>query len=390
VLIRSITTLAVLCYLTMPILGQMQTSGIEFQYLNLNEALAKAKAENKLVFLDAYATWCGPCKRMDVETYPDSLVGAFHNERFVNIKLDMEKGSGLEVAKKYGIKAYPTLLYIDPNGNVEHKDAGFFESDKFIRIGEMAFDSINNYGAMQARFEAGDRDSTLLQNLVQHKYKVVDLSYITVAEEFAKTQKIWDSPEMRSFIFTYTNSAGSPLFEYLVEHKKDFYDQFGQGATFGKIENLVRDRSFDVENTTLEEMSRLFDLVYPKNSKELSSKYRLTYYRQKGDRRNYALSAIEHYKKFPSKDAHELNEVGTTFSRVIDDPKLLEQAIELTKKSIAIEDAHFNNDTLAALLLKVGDLQGAKYAAQKAINLARAAGEDPSYTIELLEVIKSH
>ncbi|MBT8218385.1 MAG: thioredoxin family protein [Bacteroidia bacterium] len=387
---KSITSLVILLLISIAVNGQLQQSGIHFEYLSLQEALSKAKADSKLVFVDGYATWCGPCKRMDAETFPNTDVASLFDSVFVNIKLDMEKGAGLEVAKKYGIKAYPTFLFLDPEGKVKHKDAGFFEAEDFIEVGKMAFDEANSLGALQRKFDEGNKDSMLLQRLVQLKYKIVDLSYMQVAEAFAETQKDWDTPEMRKFIFTYTNTAASPLFDYIVENKKDFNKQFGQGATFGKIENLVRDRSFDIENTSLGEMSRLFKLVYPKSAKELSSKYRMTFYRQQGDRQNYALSAIDHYQRFPSKDPQELNEVGVTFSRVINDPKLLEKAIELTRKSITIEDAHYNNDTLAALLFKKGDISGAKKAAEKAIALARSEGEDPSYTIELLDVIKSH
>ncbi len=140
-----------------------------------------------------------------------------------------------------------------------------------------------------------------------------------VALARAEVEENWDTDDLRSFIFKYANSAASPLFEYLVEHKDEFYDQFGEGSTFGKIEKLVRDRSFETEETSVEEMAQIFQLVYPKQAKELASKYRLSYFRQKGDRKNYAVSAIEHYKHFPSRDPQELNEVGSTFSRVIED-----------------------------------------------------------------------
>lgn len=363
--------------------------GIDFEELSLSEALEKAKSEGKEVFIDGYATWCGPCKRMDVTTFKDSLVGAAYNESFVSIKLDMEKDDGKEVAKRYRVKAFPTYIYLNTEGEVLHKGAGYFDTPKFLSLATTSADSVNRLGALQQQFETGNRDTSMLDVLLDQQFRLLDPHYMTVALARAKVDSNWDTDNMRSFIFKYANSAASPLFEYMVEQKDAFYDQFGQGATFGKIEKLVRDRSFEIEETTIEEMTRIFALVYPKQAKELASKYRLSYYRQKGDRRNYAASAVDHYKQFPSRDPEELNEVGSTFSRVIEDQIMLRKILPLVEKSVKIEDAFYNNDTLAALHFKLGNIEAAQKAAIKAIDLAKSAGEDSSYTQELLEAIKS-
>ncbi len=51
--------------------------GIQFEHITFAEGLAKAKAENKLIFVDAFTTWCGPCKMLTSKTFPDSAVGTF-------------------------------------------------------------------------------------------------------------------------------------------------------------------------------------------------------------------------------------------------------------------------------------------------------------------------
>ncbi len=80
---------------------EVGATGIEFQTLSLNDALAKAKKENKHVFIDVYATWCGPCKYLAKEIFPDSDLGEFMNEHFVSIQLDGEKGDGVMLMKKF-------------------------------------------------------------------------------------------------------------------------------------------------------------------------------------------------------------------------------------------------------------------------------------------------
>ena len=76
-----------------------------FQELSLEKALEKAKGEGKgkMVFIDSYTSWCGPCKIMAKEVLPLKEVGDFLNERFVCVKYDMEKGEGPEIAKKYRV-----------------------------------------------------------------------------------------------------------------------------------------------------------------------------------------------------------------------------------------------------------------------------------------------
>jgi len=65
------------------------SQGIEFFHGDWKDALAKAESEGKMLFVDAYTTWCGPCKKMASVVFPDPKVGAFFNEQFINIKIDI-------------------------------------------------------------------------------------------------------------------------------------------------------------------------------------------------------------------------------------------------------------------------------------------------------------
>ncbi|MCB6971015.1 MULTISPECIES: thioredoxin family protein [Butyricimonas] len=106
--------------------------GVNFEHLTFEEALAKAKAENKLVFMDCYTSWCGPCKYMTDNVFPREKAGNFFNPKFVSVKFDMEKGEGKELSKKFHIKAFPTFFIIRPDGTVQHKIVGGGDLDKII------------------------------------------------------------------------------------------------------------------------------------------------------------------------------------------------------------------------------------------------------------------
>lgn len=87
-----------------------KTDGVAFRELSFSEALKVAKAENKLLFVDCFTTWCGPCRKLSNVVFKDSLVADYFNSHFVNLKMDMEKGEGIEIKKKYEVRGYPTLL----------------------------------------------------------------------------------------------------------------------------------------------------------------------------------------------------------------------------------------------------------------------------------------
>ncbi len=115
-----------------------KTDGISFIEADWNKALAEAKALHKLIFLDAYTTWCVPCKMLKKTTFSDKATGDFFNKNFVNVAVDMEKGFGPHLLKKYGVDAFPTLLIINEHGEVVQFTRGFIPAEVLIEFGKDA------------------------------------------------------------------------------------------------------------------------------------------------------------------------------------------------------------------------------------------------------------
>mgnify|MGYP003310629162 CR=1 FL=1 len=82
------------------------------------QAVDYAKKEGKKIFLDCYTSWCGPCKKMARDVFPQAEVGEFMNPQFVSIKIDMEKGEGPELMKKLDVTAFPTFIVFNSEGKV--------------------------------------------------------------------------------------------------------------------------------------------------------------------------------------------------------------------------------------------------------------------------------
>jgi thioredoxin 1 len=111
-------------------------SGIQFTTISFQEALKLAKKEKKNIFLDAYASWCGPCKMLKRNVFTQQEVGDFFNKNFINMAIDMEQGEGPQLAQKYRVQAYPTLLFINDKGEVVGNAVGYHKAEDLIAVGK--------------------------------------------------------------------------------------------------------------------------------------------------------------------------------------------------------------------------------------------------------------
>lgn len=112
--------------------------GIKFFKGSWEEALAEADRTGKLLFIDAYATWCGPCKYMSDEIFPLEEVGEFYNANFISYKIDVDEDQGGEIFSGYGGTAMPTYLFVDGQANLVYKQVGAMDADLFIEVGNKA------------------------------------------------------------------------------------------------------------------------------------------------------------------------------------------------------------------------------------------------------------
>jgi thioredoxin len=120
-----------------------RNEGIQFFEGTWKEAVTKSKAENKPIFLDVYATWCGPCKMLERYTFSDKKVGAFFNANYINVSLDGEEAEGLRLMQKYNLHAYPSLLVIDQEENAKAVATGFMSPKNLVDFGKGILRELN-------------------------------------------------------------------------------------------------------------------------------------------------------------------------------------------------------------------------------------------------------
>lgn len=165
--------------LVLPLLMMAQTEdnskGIKWTTgLSWKQIKQKAKAERKYIFIDAYTTWCGPCKMMDKYVYPNDTVGNYFNEHFIAVKAQMDVtdkdeqgikdwyGDARRIESEYAVTAYPSLIFLSPESMILYKIEGFRPVQKFVDTAKLVLtngtvynDPYREYKALVSEYRQG-------------------------------------------------------------------------------------------------------------------------------------------------------------------------------------------------------------------------------------------
>jgi len=251
--------------------------GVQFAETDLEGALVQAREQNKHVFIDFYTNWCAPCKMMDKQVFPQPNVGEYFNSKFVSLKVNAEK-EGVELAKKYGIKAYPTFVILDKNGAMKHIFAGgILDGDKFIATVDNAFDPQKAYGSLKSRVEAGEKSialqATYLQALMNTHTENPEPQVESFYNSLSNDEKISDQT---LFIYEFFAPYGSEKAKFFEENRA----QFRQISNTQKVDSILRSKYENYlgtitkgysQDVTIDEIQETEKHVYSLGIKELKS-----------------------------------------------------------------------------------------------------------------------
>lgn len=367
-----------------------QGAGIQFEKGAWEEILAKAKAEDKVIFMDAYTTWCGPCKMMSKNVFTQKNVGDYFNKNFINVKMDMERGEGPALASKFRVMAYPTLLFINSKGDEVHRAVGFHAEAPLLELGETANSPGKTLAGMTQRYEFGDRSEQFLYDYTFALADAMTGTHEKVAEEYLDKQKDWSSEKNLTFLFRFLDSTKGKMFDYFIDNKDQFTGIFGETPVARKLQYLIQSSVQETEDeSAIDQIAAVYKKVYPDKAPELTSEFKVMYYLRAGDLSKYISATKQHFADFGTNNWENLNEAAWNFYEFADNSKDLKTAVKWAKKSIALEENFYNTDTMAALYYKLGKKGKARKTAEKAITLAKSAGDDYSSTQELLDAINN-
>ncbi|MRT94666.1 thioredoxin family protein [Ancylomarina sp. 16SWW S1-10-2] len=227
-----------------------QNRSVEFEHAKWSKVLKKAKKENKLIFVDCYTSWCGPCKMMTKDVFTQDHVADYFNSNFVNFKVDMEKGEGPSLKPGWKINAYPTFLVINADGEVIHRVVGAYQADEFINYMKEAQSDDKNFAALQKQYEAGKRDgefmfsylrSLRMANLGKEESKRADEYISSLNKEDLLKKENWN------IVKYFMNNPATDEFRFVVKNRTKLADIVGADEINSKIYNTY--------NKTIEQYS---------------------------------------------------------------------------------------------------------------------------------------
>ena len=370
-------------------LSAQDDAGISFIERPFAELLDQAKAEDKLIFIDAYTTWCGPCKMMVAQVFPDPEVGRVYNDRFINAKFDMEKGEGPGLASRYGVMAYPTYLFVNGDGDLVHQGLGFIPAPALLELADVAV-SDRSLGALEARFESGDRSAELLRDYASALADTRNGERADrIVTEYLSEKDDWSDTTTLQLLLASPGEVGGERMNYLIANAKEADEKLGSDRVIPVIQQALV-MAYHVRNRkrSLVEPDKIADFYKAEGgtlADRLLSSYALMYYERNRDMDRYLPAAVEHYANYPSDNYAELNGVAWTFFENTDDPELLALAIRWAEKSVELYPYYPNLDTLAWLYHKTGQQEKAKATALRAIEYAKEASLDFSETEKILQ-----
>lgn len=209
-----------------------QNRKIEFRGADWRTQLTSAKKENKLIFFDAYTTWCGPCKVMARDVFTIDAVADLFNDEFINVKYDMEKGEGVTLKDKYKVSAYPTYLFINGDGELVHKIVGSMSAVEFLKEADNALNPENTIYGLAKSFEAsGHSEASAIAYLdaLEKAYETSKISIVSKSYFDGLEKKTLLNEHNWKLAVKYLNNPSSDAFSYLYKNKSLLEEKFETG-----------------------------------------------------------------------------------------------------------------------------------------------------------------
>ena len=270
-----------------------------------NAVKSKAVKENRMIFMDCYTSWCGPCKGLAQNVFPQPKVGEFLNSNFVCCKYDMEKGEGIMLYKKYkdNIPGFPTMLVINPvDESIVHKVVGYTEPDALITALQDGLDG-KTLAVFQKRYEAGERSLELIKDYC----KAFDVAYDQGTKEKVVRDYIESMPldslmnkELLELYLPYLNDAYSTQYGYVLKNldKLQYRLKINRYDIETRLQRAMSDAVREIVNVTLahtnadtlasmkmkeEKLKKLLQGASVKGFGELNAKLAINDIRMNGD-----------------------------------------------------------------------------------------------------------
>ncbi|MBO9733146.1 MAG: thioredoxin family protein [Chitinophaga sp.] len=357
---------------------QQPETGIVFRQDAFADVLKESARTGKLVFIDCYTSWCAPCKWMEKNVFVNDTAARYYNTTFINYKIDMEKGEGPELRKRYGVQVFPTYLFINGKGELVHKATSRMELPEFIEEGKKALDPKRSLAAMEKAFNSGNRSK---ENLLSYakalqktdRNKADSISGLLIAQLTEKdmlTSLGWQT--IQAFAWDENEKLGNFFTAHVNEYTKKFdtaeVNKVQERLLNTALYGLIRKKDSTAFFTRLAPWSNASDPALQKKALMMQAEYYLT----TSDAKNFIRVTDIALEGVMKKDDIGLSFLGRRCQYLAGGNKaFLQQAYKLAKRAVIIDPKEYGNQgTLARICQELGNKPEALEAAEAAYQLS--------------------
>lgn len=366
-------------------------SQIDFnKNLNWEEVQSLAEAEDKIIFLDAYTEWCYPCKMMDQNVFSRYSVGQHFNSQFVNYKMDMEQMPGPIIALNHSVKTYPNYLFLSSDGTLVYKVVGVQKAEDIIAFSRLALEPERLKKAKDERYALGDRKADFLYNYCFDKFEELDPSYQRLVTEYLETQEDWGTVKNLNFIYNFLETYDSPLYDFLVQNKGLFYENFDPAEVDRNISFLIQNKINNANpKLALAEIEALYIHSYGSSGAQKFSEYQLSLYDRFEQFDEYAGVLINHMQNYPPSIPAVYFDNAKFILENTGNKAFLSEALKWNATTLDLNQNVTNYLQQSDILMKMNEKKKAKKACKSALKWAKKTKQSNEALEAQFQKIKS-
>jgi len=402
--------------------AQEAPKGVRFQNLpNWSAVIEKAKKENKFIFVDCFATWCGPCKNMDKFVYPLDSVGTLVNDHFIPVKVQMDSTVGDDdhtriwhadarnIRERYKVKAYPTYLFFSPDGNIVHESIGFLPPISFMTLVRNAMDPQKQYFIIKDVFTQNKLPYSEMPSLAEIARAIGDTALARAAAKksidhlLAQDDSELYAPAIIIFIASFLESSQNKAFRFFQTYHEKIDSAMNQkGYSWNILDPIIEREEINSaiyvngqpfqSNGVKPDWEKMYHKIKNKYDTGYAERTilwaKIKWLENKKEWAEYATNVIKRVEKygpyvkiFPyssissTKDLQAWNYCAWEIFDYSHNRKELEKVLEWSKKVIDNDPRHNGGyiDTYANLLYKLGKPSEALSYEEKAVSVASPA-----------------
>jgi len=363
--------------------AQDTNQDLHFQTTNSwSQALNLAKKQRKMVFVDCYTTWCGPCKEMDETAFKDPGIKRFLDSAFISIRVQMDStkhdsknirawyGVSRKMRQEYQVNEFPSFLFFSADGKIVHRWSGLLSSHDFLTVARDATQPQRQFYTKKRKFERHDLPPAdmpylaIQADILGQKQLAINVAKTYVNEYMhLLPEKQLLEPMNLAFLKKFTKSTSDPGYSFFSKFETKIDSVFGPGYS-AKLQIAVL-----AESIVKPMITKDSTITWKKVEKTLSEKYprygtiavlQERVFQDAFKRKNWAdleTAFSRYYTVADTLNVFNVNTLGWYIFQHSSDIATLTLAGNVLKKVMG--DDPYSIDTYANLLYKIGDVKNA-------------------------------